>query len=97
MTLAPVDISDAQPQVKGVSPGHSGVSGFSVTLMSLSVGSLPFTTRTGIDYAVFLPTIVFAVSTMRSTVNPSSVNSLAAGADAPKRSIPSTTPSSPAQ
>src|SRR2546423_10394430 len=40
-TLAPAPISDDQPQVNGVSPGHSGVSGFKVTLMSLSSGS-PF-------------------------------------------------------
>src|SRR2546423_14646421 len=38
-TLAPAPISDDQPQVNGVSPGHSGVSGFKVTLMSLSSGS----------------------------------------------------------
>src|SRR2546423_15006216 len=38
-TLAPAPISDDQPQVNGVSPGHSGVSGFKVTLMSLSRGS----------------------------------------------------------
>src|SRR3954468_10269028 len=42
LTLAPADIDDAHPQVNGVSPGHSGVSGFSVTLMSRSKGSLPF-------------------------------------------------------
>src|SRR4051812_3335619 len=41
-TLAPAAIDDAQAQVNGVSPGHSGVSGFSVTLMSRSRGSLPF-------------------------------------------------------
>ena len=43
LTLAPAPISEAHPQVNGVSPGHSGVSGLSVTLISRSVGSLPFT------------------------------------------------------
>src|SRR4029079_10373354 len=43
LTLAPAPISDAQPQLNGVAPGHSGVSGLRVTLMSLSRGSLPFT------------------------------------------------------
>src|SRR5256714_6857180 len=42
LTLAPAPISDDQPQVKGVSPGHSGVSGLRVTLMSFKSGSLPF-------------------------------------------------------
>src|SRR5437016_6198672 len=42
LTLAPAPISDDQPHVNGVSPGHSGVSGFRVTLMSLRSGSLPF-------------------------------------------------------
>ena len=43
LTLAPAPINEAHPQVNGVSPGHSGVSGLRVTLMSRSVGSLPFT------------------------------------------------------
>jgi hypothetical protein len=43
LTLAPADIEEAQPQVKAVSPGHSGVPGFNDTLMSRRVGSLPFT------------------------------------------------------
>jgi len=66
LTLAPAPINDAQPQVNGVSPGHSGVSGLSVTLMSRRVGSLPFTRPTYAD----LPTSFFAVSTNRSTVMP---------------------------
>jgi hypothetical protein len=43
LTLAPAPMSDAQPHENGVSPGHSGVSGLRVTLMSRSLGSLPFT------------------------------------------------------
>src|SRR5438105_4812608 len=41
-TLAPAPISDDQPQVNGVSPGHAGVSGLRVTLMSFRRGSVPF-------------------------------------------------------
>jgi hypothetical protein len=67
-TLAPALINEAQPQVNGVSPGHSGVSGFSVTLMSRSVGSLPFTRSRSekfrYGYDGFFPTSVFAVSTI---------------------------------
>src|SRR6267154_5574153 len=49
LTLAPAAIDDAHPQVKGVSPGHSGVSGLSVTLMSRRRGSrsLAITTFSG--------------------------------------------------
>jgi len=42
-TLAPAAIEEAHPQLNGVSPGHSGVSGLRVTLMSRSKGSFPFT------------------------------------------------------
>ena len=63
-TLAPAPIDEAHPQLNGVSPGHSGVSGLSVTLMSRRRGSLPFT----LNY--FFPTSFFAVSTTLSTVNP---------------------------
>src|SRR5438045_9708801 len=59
LTLAPAPINEDQPQVKGVSPGHSGVSGFKVTLMSWRRGSLPF-----IGAPYFLPRSSLAVSTM---------------------------------
>src|SRR5438034_1354963 len=42
LTLAPAPIRDDHPQVNGVSPGHSGVSAFRVTLMSFRRGSEPF-------------------------------------------------------
>ena len=35
-TLAPSDMSQAQPQENGVSPGHSGVVGETATEMSIS-------------------------------------------------------------
>src|ERR1700724_3518210 len=78
LTLAPAAIDEAQPHVNGVSPGHSGVSGLSVTLISRSRGSRSFaiTTfsgssihRTGFrDYLV--PTSFFAVSAILSAVIP---------------------------
>jgi hypothetical protein len=46
LTLAPAAIEEAHPHVNGVSPGHSGVSGLSVTLMSRSRGSLSLTMTT---------------------------------------------------
>src|SRR4030081_1454185 len=48
LTLAPALINEAHPHVNGVSPGHSGVSGLSMTLMSRRVGSLPFTDNLGV-------------------------------------------------
>src|SRR6266513_3025327 len=41
LTLAPAPIRDDHPQVNGVSPGHSGVSAFRVTLMCFRRGSEP--------------------------------------------------------
>src|SRR3954471_7359305 len=52
-TLAPAPISDAQPQVNGVSPGHSGVSGLRVTLMSRRASSSPFMMRTPLQVVSF--------------------------------------------
>src|ERR1700686_362194 len=76
LTLAPAAIEEAHPQVNGVSPGHSGVSGLSVTLISRSNGSRSFTMTTlsgsGIAdiYDYFFPTSCFALWTTRSAVMP---------------------------